>query len=167
MENRLVEHPTDQQIYDSEYRHAGRQGYKRAYLKQQRLAKWQSRNAENTVQIDGRPSGGLDASVNNPYPGSYLARALRAQQPEEAAQAAPGTRIPVLSPSDEKDARQAFETYHYQWTLLRERQEAAVTYGVALGICIKGEVWKNIDQTRRNILETLINSAESQSRFSK
>lgn len=159
---RLVEHPTDQQIYDSEYRHAGRQGYKRAYLKQQRLAKWQSRNDENTVVVDSRPSGGLDASLDHAYPGSYLARALRAQQPEEPAASAPVTRIPANI--DERSAQSSYETYHDRWTLSLERNEALVRFGIALNLAIPGE--KRLDQTRTDLILRLINSAEAANRFS-
>ena len=160
----LVEHPTDQQIYDSDYRHAGRQGYKRAYLKQQRLAKWEQRNAENTVQVDSR-SGGLDASLNNPYPGSYLARALRAQQPEEAAQAAPATRIPALSPSDEKEAKENYQMYYYPHTDSFNAKKYAQRFGAALHIIVH-EQWDSLDATRKGIIETILHSDEARQKFS-
>jgi hypothetical protein len=146
--------------------HSSHASYHRARKKAQRLSDWENRNAENTVQVDSRPNGGLDASLDHAYPGSYLARALRAQQSEEAAQVEKPSLIPALSPEEFRTAKDAWEWYFYQYTLSDDRRKWIMKFGIALRLALPQETWQGLDDVRRSLIIRLIESEDAVKRFS-
>ena len=136
----------------------------RAQKKAKKLDQWQQRNDENSTATSERSSR-LPQHLDRPYCGSYTQRALHPVLEEQTE--AQVTTIPALSPSDEKDAREAYGWYFYPHTLAYERGQWSLKFGIALRLAVSQENWATLDQTRKNLILNLLNSEEAATRFGK
>ncbi len=165
----LVEHPSDLQVGESGWNSRG--AYLRAYKKQQaelsaksnlesKIAEFQAQGGSN------RSESRLPSNLDNPYCGSYLQRALRAQQPEEAAQVEKQSLIPALSPEEFRTAKDAWEWYFYPHTLSDDRRKWAMKFAAALRLALPQETYSGLDDVRRSLIIRLIESEDAVKRFS-
>lgn len=141
----------------------------RAQKRQKKLDDWQAKNdrtlAESEAQgITGR-YGRSSMPDDRPYPGSYLQRATQPQQALTQEQPKPSL-IPALSPVSFKDAKDAYEWYQYPHTLSDDRRKWVMKFAVALRLAIPGETWQGLDDTRKNLINVLIESEDARTKFS-
>ncbi len=153
--------PTNDEIYASPF--SSHQAYHRARRKASKLQAWSDQNEQRRTEVEPRGSR-LPGHLDNPYVGSYTQRALQPVT-AEVAQVKPSL-IPALSPSSFKDAKDAYEWYQYPHTLSDDRRKWVMKFAVALRLALPQETWQGLDDTRKTLINVLIESEDARTKFS-
>jgi hypothetical protein len=161
----FVQHPTDQQVWDSKV--GSRAAYTRAYQAQERQKKIQDRIDANTSQSPER-SG---SRFNPPDDPRIVAEHLRLRASHQIAvggvmqPVAPTNKLTTLSPADERKAAEAWWWMTYPHHPSQYRESGLLMFAKAFHLLPGAAVFQGDNDPIRLLTISWVNTEEARKRF--
>jgi hypothetical protein len=163
----FVQHPTDQQVWDSKV--GSRAAYTRAYQAQERQQKLQTQRAANTTPDVTRSS----SRFNPPDDPKIIAERQRLRASRqipvggEMQPAASASVIPYLDSTSEANARDGYFYFAYKYHTPEQRESGLLKFARALHQLPFNAVFQGKSDVIRQLALKLIQSPEAIARFAE